>query len=395
MRSQTETPKRYRYTGKERDEESGLYYHGARYYAPWLGRWIQPDPQGTADSPDLYQYARDNPTRYRDMKGRAADDPNVLALGLSNVPLRQQQGLKGIRSAAEESLPGRAAVDIESLKSWPKSFEENFGSGSGVAGREGFLPGEPGGTKDIARFGAETAAKWEKFKGLGSAVVVQEALEALYEIHFDLRGVDPLRAGQTGSELRSVISALATGDLKEAVHFLHEGGLSTIRGGARTAEGASLPERILQHLPPSFRSSPSGVAGESSVAGSTLDQISKNLQSFSESLNVGGKLKNWATEGWNATLKWGPKALKFAGTVASALGAEKVARDYRSQIDDPLGQSVVMWEAFAAGAVDDAIFATGVGAPLVTEWWEREGAGPSQVAVRDFNLWLSRLPTPW
>ena len=37
VRSQTEAPKRYRYTGKERDEESGLYYHGARYYAPWLG----------------------------------------------------------------------------------------------------------------------------------------------------------------------------------------------------------------------------------------------------------------------------------------------------------------------------------------------------------------------
>ena len=31
--------KRYRFTGKERDEESGLSYHGARYYAPWLGRW--------------------------------------------------------------------------------------------------------------------------------------------------------------------------------------------------------------------------------------------------------------------------------------------------------------------------------------------------------------------
>ncbi|HEX5554417.1 MAG TPA: SpvB/TcaC N-terminal domain-containing protein, partial [Chitinophagaceae bacterium] len=36
--NQTETAKRYRYTGKERDEESGLYYHGARYYAPWLAR---------------------------------------------------------------------------------------------------------------------------------------------------------------------------------------------------------------------------------------------------------------------------------------------------------------------------------------------------------------------
>lgn len=41
---QTEAPKRYRYTGKERDEESGFYYHGARYYAPWLGLWTSVDP---------------------------------------------------------------------------------------------------------------------------------------------------------------------------------------------------------------------------------------------------------------------------------------------------------------------------------------------------------------
>ena len=44
VRSQTETPKRYRYTGKERDEETDLSYHGARYYAPWLGRWTSCDP---------------------------------------------------------------------------------------------------------------------------------------------------------------------------------------------------------------------------------------------------------------------------------------------------------------------------------------------------------------
>src|SRR5690606_38333638 len=28
-----------RYSGKERDA-SGLYYYGARYYAPWLQRWV-------------------------------------------------------------------------------------------------------------------------------------------------------------------------------------------------------------------------------------------------------------------------------------------------------------------------------------------------------------------
>ena len=36
--------KRYRFTGKERDEESGLAYHSARYYLPWLGRWASCDP---------------------------------------------------------------------------------------------------------------------------------------------------------------------------------------------------------------------------------------------------------------------------------------------------------------------------------------------------------------
>lgn len=36
--------KRYRYTGMERDEESGLEYHSARYYLPWLGRWLSCDP---------------------------------------------------------------------------------------------------------------------------------------------------------------------------------------------------------------------------------------------------------------------------------------------------------------------------------------------------------------
>ena len=33
--------KRYRFTAKERDEESGLCFHGGRYYTPWLGRWIR------------------------------------------------------------------------------------------------------------------------------------------------------------------------------------------------------------------------------------------------------------------------------------------------------------------------------------------------------------------
>ncbi len=70
VRSEVEvSPKRYRYTGKERDEETSLYYHGARYYAPWLGRWTAADPIGLGDGVNRYKYVQDNPIGKRDPSG--------------------------------------------------------------------------------------------------------------------------------------------------------------------------------------------------------------------------------------------------------------------------------------------------------------------------------------
>jgi len=71
--------KRYRFTGKERDEETGLYYHGARYYAPWLARWISCDPAGLADGPNMYVYAQNQPTQLSDPTGMASDDSAGIA----------------------------------------------------------------------------------------------------------------------------------------------------------------------------------------------------------------------------------------------------------------------------------------------------------------------------
>jgi len=64
--------KRYRYTGKERDEESGLYYHGARYYAPWLCRWTAADPAGIEDGLNVYGYCHSNPIVLVDKNGETA-----------------------------------------------------------------------------------------------------------------------------------------------------------------------------------------------------------------------------------------------------------------------------------------------------------------------------------
>ena len=62
--------KRYRYTGKERDEETGFCYHGARYYAPWLGRWNSPESVESGDGLNVYVYVRNNPVRFTDPTGR-------------------------------------------------------------------------------------------------------------------------------------------------------------------------------------------------------------------------------------------------------------------------------------------------------------------------------------
>ena len=67
--------KRYRFTGKERDEESGLYYHGARYYASWLIRWVSCDPAGLSGGDNLYVYVSNNPLRYVDDTGLVENEP--------------------------------------------------------------------------------------------------------------------------------------------------------------------------------------------------------------------------------------------------------------------------------------------------------------------------------
>ncbi len=65
--------KRYRYQAKERDEETGLDYFGARHYAAWLGRWVSADPAGHVDGLNLYQFVRGNPLIFTDPGGTQSE----------------------------------------------------------------------------------------------------------------------------------------------------------------------------------------------------------------------------------------------------------------------------------------------------------------------------------
>ncbi|WP_372633668.1 SpvB/TcaC N-terminal domain-containing protein [Fodinibius sp.] len=95
--------KEYRYSGKEYDDATGLYYYGLRYLATWLGRWLNPDPMGPVDGLNLYQFARNNPIGLRDTTGAQSQDAEELR-------------------RAEEYLENRALSPSE--VDWPEDLTE-------------------------------------------------------------------------------------------------------------------------------------------------------------------------------------------------------------------------------------------------------------------------------
>jgi RHS repeat-associated protein len=99
--------KRFRFTGKERDEESGLYYHGARYYAPWLVRWVSCDPAGKIDGLNLFHFVKCNPIKFLDKSGMALE----TAWDVANVAM----GIRSIASWDENTSLMSKVADVSGL----------------------------------------------------------------------------------------------------------------------------------------------------------------------------------------------------------------------------------------------------------------------------------------
>lgn len=133
VHGQTEASKRYRYAGKERDRESGLYFFGARYYAVWLGCWCSCEPLDIAVGPNLFRAVDNNPITLVDRNGkwpefvanlrRAADrmakDPVGAAGGAAmalidnatfGMGTRVNDAIQGEQGATARGLGGRPAA---------------------------------------------------------------------------------------------------------------------------------------------------------------------------------------------------------------------------------------------------------------------------------------------
>jgi len=67
----------FRFTGREYDAETSMYFYRARYYDPVVGRFVTKDPIGFAGGDvNLFAYVSANPIIYRDSSGFWADSIN-------------------------------------------------------------------------------------------------------------------------------------------------------------------------------------------------------------------------------------------------------------------------------------------------------------------------------
>ena len=76
----------YKFTGQRLDDSTGLYYYGARFYDPLIGRFIQPDNvvpnPGNPQDLNRYTYGRNNPLTYIDDDGHLPIIPLLIIGGI-------------------------------------------------------------------------------------------------------------------------------------------------------------------------------------------------------------------------------------------------------------------------------------------------------------------------
>jgi insecticidal toxin complex protein TccC len=108
--------KTIRYSGKERDA-TGLYYYGARYYAPWLQRWLNPDPAGDVDGLGFYRFVRSNPIAFFDVQGLSPTSNSNFSLA-------------DVHSAIEgaEKILQLAVDELEFGVYWPRLLKSHVGT---------------------------------------------------------------------------------------------------------------------------------------------------------------------------------------------------------------------------------------------------------------------------
>ena len=101
----------YLFNAKEFDEETGLYYYGARYYDPRLSLWIIVDPIAEKfPNTSSYNYCIDNPVRYIDILGLEPTEEEAARIA-NHVYRNEQVNLIGGWKLSSLNIKGVRYID--------------------------------------------------------------------------------------------------------------------------------------------------------------------------------------------------------------------------------------------------------------------------------------------
>ena len=104
----------FRYTGREFDEETGLYYYRARYYDPEVGRFMNEDPIGFSGGINFYSYVGNNPINFIDPLGLCEENPTDKIKTVRKM-LTKLRKLLGDDDRCRDFLKGSGNIDPRAL----------------------------------------------------------------------------------------------------------------------------------------------------------------------------------------------------------------------------------------------------------------------------------------
>lgn len=198
--------KQYRYNGKERDKETGLYYYGARFYAAWIGRFISSDPIGD-DFPGLSnsQYASNNPILNIDLDGLEG----MTGFFFGNQATAQQQAYETQQKYGDIPKKKSEEVDSENASISPNEVARISAHVYGGVPDEILINGWKPSSRDV---GLKESDFNNSETGLQSGLYERKKNDGTLEYVYATAGTNPLELNDYGANIKQT-----TADSKQYV----------------------------------------------------------------------------------------------------------------------------------------------------------------------------------
>jgi len=380
--------KRYWYTGKERDEETGLNHHGARYYAPWLGRWTSCDPIGIKDGLNAYCSFHDNPLVFKDPNGMQNEPANFVEYASTVKGGLERMKKLGVADRIEYGLAGDSASGKLMILKGTKT-EVAFGDliplGHSHTGKDTSSVASTTDLNEFARKGVKE--HWIFGKEDGWARYKYDAKTQ----SFDVRLVRPEGTLNFKITLNPNFNPKDTSPIGRASKW--------ISSGADSGSTASPELPPLPRLPPTRARvlanttlKVAGIAGVASVAGEVIKDLHEGKPGRA-AVTAG------VATGLGYAFKRYPPAMVFAAAAATIMAyddkVKKQANAAGEALDDYLGFSdhtVIGGLAAAEKAVEKSVY-NGVIKPIGTGIGE--GAAAAYIRLTSDEYTLNPFKAEW